>query len=91
MNIPDFSRVELGPPSVGGSLEDWRTAMKTMDGGVAQLWETPEGITVKPLYTEADLEGVDFLDTFPGIAPYLRGPYPTMYVNQPWTIRQYAG
>ncbi|MDT4996911.1 MAG: methylmalonyl-CoA mutase, partial [Pseudonocardiales bacterium] len=56
-----------------------------------QTWETPEGIGVKPLYTEADTAGVDFLDTFPGFAPFLRGPYPTMYVTQPWTIRQYAG
>ena len=57
----------------------------------AEPWLTPEGILVKPAYSEADLEGIDFLDTYPGIAPYLRGPYPTMYVNQPWTIRQYAG
>src|ERR1700746_1533723 len=54
-------------------------------------WLTPEGIPVKPAYGEADLAGIDFLDTYPGIAPFLRGPYPTMYVNQPWTIRQYAG
>src|SRR6202021_4037742 len=57
----------------------------------AEPWLTPEGILVKPAYSEADLEGIDFLETWPGIAPYLRGPYPTMYVNQPWTIRQYAG
>jgi methylmalonyl-CoA mutase len=59
-------------------------------------WETPEGITVPPLYTAADLEGIEstdalVLNSYPGIAPFLRGPYPTMYVNQPWTIRQYAG
>ncbi|MGO3926892.1 methylmalonyl-CoA mutase [Rhodopseudomonas pseudopalustris] len=54
-------------------------------------WLTPEGILVKPGYSEADLAGIDFLDTWPGVAPFLRGPYPTMYVNQPWTIRQYAG
>src|ERR1700736_6230844 len=59
--------------------------------GGAEPWLTPEGILVKPAYSEADLEGIDFLETWPGIAPYLRGPYPTMYVNQPWTIRQYAG
>src|SRR5882672_1997607 len=59
--------------------------------GHAEPWLTPEGIPVKPSYSEADLDGVDFLETWPGIAPYLRGPYPTMYVNQPWTIRQYAG
>nr|WP_229691634.1 methylmalonyl-CoA mutase [Sphaerisporangium melleum] len=55
------------------------------------VWDTPEGIGVKPLYTAEDLQGVEFLSTYPGMAPFLRGPYPTMYVNQPWTIRQYAG
>src|SRR5882757_4423248 len=59
--------------------------------GHAEPWLTPEGILVKPAYGEADLAGLDFLETYPGIAPYLRGPYPTMYVNQPWTVRQYAG
>src|SRR5258706_3114132 len=54
-------------------------------------WLTPEGIAVKPVYGPDDVKGLDFLDTFPGIPPYLRGPYPTMYVTQPWTIRQYAG
>jgi methylmalonyl-CoA mutase len=54
-------------------------------------WITPEGIAVKNVYGAADLAGLDFLDTYPGAAPYLRGPYPTMYVNQPWTVRQYAG
>ncbi|HWL45646.1 MAG TPA: methylmalonyl-CoA mutase [Ilumatobacter sp.] len=54
-------------------------------------WVTPEGIAVKPSYRPADVEGLDFLNTYPGLVPYLRGPYPTMYVNQPWTIRQYAG
>ena len=52
---------------------------------------TPEGIEVKPLYTEADLEGVDHLGSVPGTAPYVRGPRATMYTNRPWTIRQYAG
>ena len=54
-------------------------------------WLTPEGIPVKPIYRPADIEGLDFLQTYPGLPPYLRGPYPTMYVEQPWTIRQYAG
>ncbi|MBX6426460.1 MAG: methylmalonyl-CoA mutase [Variibacter sp.] len=54
-------------------------------------WTTPEGIAVRPLYGREDAEGLDFLDTWPGIPPYLRGPYPTMYVTQPWTVRQYAG
>jgi methylmalonyl-CoA mutase len=60
-------------------------------GGPAENWLTPEGIDVKPVYGEADLTGIDFLDTWPGRAPYLRGPYPAMYAAQPWTIRQYAG
>ncbi len=54
-------------------------------------WQTPEGIAVKPLYTAADLEGLEHLDTLPGFAPYVRGPRATMYANRPWTIRQYAG
>ncbi len=54
-------------------------------------WLTPEGIAVKPVYSEADLAGLDFLDTYPGKPPFLRGPYPAMYALQPWTIRQYAG
>ena len=54
-------------------------------------WLTPEGIAVKSVYGADDLKTVDGLDGYPGIAPHLRGPYPTMYVTQPWTIRQYAG
>ncbi|WP_443046680.1 methylmalonyl-CoA mutase [Streptomyces sp. NBC_00247] len=92
--ILDFSELPLhGPTPAAGSEDRWRSAVKEATGsGVADLtWETPEGIAVKPLYTGQDLEGLDFLDTYPGVAPFLRGPYPTMYVNQPWTIRQYAG
>src|SRR5712672_474788 len=77
--IPNFASIafeETAPSGVTGNAEPWLT---------------PEGIPVKSAYSEADLEGIDFLDTWPGIAPYLRGPYPTMYVNQPWTVRQYAG
>jgi len=80
MQIPDFSTVDLG---------DGKATETTVPGG--ETWLTPEQIEVKPLYTEADLEGLDFLDTIPGAPPFLRGPYATMYVNQPWTIRQYAG
>ncbi|MEW1724996.1 methylmalonyl-CoA mutase [Streptomyces sp. NPDC093109] len=94
MRIPDFSEIELGSGGGAGTTEDqWRTAVKEHTGAADHelYWDTPEGIAVKPLYTERDLAGLDFLGTYPGIAPYLRGPYPTMYVNQPWTIRQYAG
>jgi methylmalonyl-CoA mutase len=54
-------------------------------------WRSPEGIEIAPSYGPADLAGLDALDTYPGLSPFLRGPYPTMYTTQPWTIRQYAG
>jgi methylmalonyl-CoA mutase len=79
--IPDFTRVPLQDGSADAA--EW--------AGDVPVWDSPEGIGVKPLYTAADLADVDFLRTFPGIAPYLRGPYPTMYTTQPWTVRQYAG
>lgn len=91
--IPDFTEIELGTaPPADETAKRWRAAVAEAgaDPG-AQTWETPEGIGVKPLYTGDDLAGLDFLDTYPGIAPYLRGPYPAMYATQPWTIRQYAG
>ncbi|MGH8963385.1 MAG: methylmalonyl-CoA mutase family protein, partial [Jatrophihabitantaceae bacterium] len=86
MTIPDFRTAELLPAEDG--LRPARPSEVTQE---VPTWETPEGITVLPLYTAVDVADVDFLDTYPGIAPFLRGPYPTMYVNQPWTIRQYAG
>jgi methylmalonyl-CoA mutase len=79
--VPDFSTIDLGDGAP--------TADATSPTGEA--WLTPEQIEVKPLYGDDDLEGLDFLETIPGAPPFLRGPYPTMYVNQPWTIRQYAG
>ena len=57
----------------------------------AEAWQTPEGIAVKPAYGPKDIAGLDFLDGLPGVPPYLRGPYPTMYVQRPWTVRQYSG
>src|SRR5690348_16433547 len=92
-SIPDFGSVELGRPASSATADDWAKAFKEATGrGVEEsTWETPEGIAVPPLFTPDDLAGLDFLDTLPGIAPFVRGPYPTMYVNQPWTIRQYAG
>ncbi|MEI5672098.1 MULTISPECIES: methylmalonyl-CoA mutase [unclassified Nocardioides] len=56
-----------------------------------ETWTSPEGIPIKPSYDAADLAGLDALDTWPGLSPFLRGPYPTMYTTQPWTVRQYAG
>ncbi|MDH5210038.1 MAG: methylmalonyl-CoA mutase family protein, partial [Burkholderiaceae bacterium] len=84
----DFPRV---------SLEEWtKAAAKTAPAGdlSALNWTTPEGLTVKPLYTAADVAALprpDLADTLPGFAPFIRGPQPTMYAGRPWTIRQYAG
>ncbi len=77
--IPDFTTIALEAPDA---------ALSAAQGSV---WQTPEGIPVKPAYEAADRDGLDFLNSWPGIAPYLRGPYPTMYLTRPWTIRQYAG
>ena len=76
------------------SLTAWRkAAARSAPGGDVQAlnWVTPEGLTVKPLYTAADLQGLEHADTLPGFAPYVRGPQATMYAVRPWTIRQYAG
>jgi len=80
--LPDFTEIAFDDAAPGqGSCE-------VPEGG---LWTTPEGIPVKPVYSAADTAGLDFLDTWPGLAPFLRGPYPTMYTQRPWTVRQYAG
>ncbi|RBQ16048.1 methylmalonyl-CoA mutase [Spongiactinospora rosea] len=91
--IPDFSKIDLDVPTTPADLAAWTGAVREETGKdpADLLWETPEGIGVKQLYTAADLAGLDFPSTYPGSAPFVRGPYPTMYVNQPWTIRQYAG
>ena len=77
-SIPDFSKIAFNTNSAATKSE-------------RQPWMTPEGLAIKTSYTQADLEGLDFLDTFPGKPPFLRGPYPSMYVTKPWTVRQYAG
>ena len=96
--FPDFTQVplqagNLPPAGNGHGYAAWarRFQEETGQPPEAFLWETPERIPVKPLYAASDLEGIDHLDTMAGIPPYLRGPYPAMYVTQPWTIRQYAG
>lgn len=95
--IPDFTTIALTSPTrrSGGSGEADRVRLAAAgalpQAAEADSWLTPEGIPVKARYGPEDRAGLDFLDTFPGLPPFLRGPYPTMYVNQPWTIRQYAG
>ena len=78
--IPDFASTHWTDAPLASSPQP-----------ASEPWLTPEGIAVRAAYGPQDRAGLDFLDTLPGIAPYLRGPYPTMYVNQPWTVRQYAG
>jgi len=77
--IPDFSTLS------------YSNAARAAEAGTADVWITPEDIPVKPLYGAADIAGLDVVDSWPGLSPFLRGPYPTMYVQRPWTIRQYAG
>ncbi|WP_249010699.1 methylmalonyl-CoA mutase [Conexibacter sp. DBS9H8] len=81
--IPDFSTIALGAPS--------GEPAHAPESRAEERWLTPEGIEVAPVYVAADRDGLDFIGGLPGIPPYLRGPYPTMYVQKPWTIRQYAG
>ncbi|WP_040567226.1 methylmalonyl-CoA mutase [Magnetospirillum molischianum] len=92
-SFPDFSTLPLSGADAQSDLGSWqeRYAAETGHGAASSLWRTPEQIDVKPLFSGADLLGLDHLDTLPGLPPFLRGPYPTMYVNQPWTVRQYAG
>jgi methylmalonyl-CoA mutase len=79
--LPNFADVEWKLPR----------ATPRPTGTARDPWLTPEGISVKAAYDAADLHGLGFIEGLPGLAPFLRGPYPTMYVQQPWTIRQYAG
>jgi methylmalonyl-CoA mutase len=78
--VPDFADIDFDAGPAAGDAAA---------GGGA--WQTPEGIAVKPAYGADDIASLDFLGGLPGVAPYLRGPYPTMYVQRPWTIRQYSG
>src|SRR3954451_10911078 len=78
--VPNFAEVDWADVSPSPS-----------SAALSKTWRTPEGIPVKSAYGPDDVAGLDFLDTYPGLPPFLRGPYPTMYATQPWTIRQYAG
>jgi len=85
---------EKNPEFRSASLEDWaKAAAKSAPGSNVDAlnWLTPDGISVKPLYTAADTRDLAYTDTLPGFEPYLRGPQATMYAVRPWTIRQYAG
>jgi len=94
MKFPDYTALFLDPAKMaGGDASQWAAAARAEDGrpGALADWMTLEQIPVAPLYTPRDLEPVEHLDFSAGIPPFLRGPYATMYVLKPWTIRQYAG
>ena len=89
--IPDFTKVEYGVRPLADTAAAQTAKDETRGLTPSESWLTPEGIAVKKAYSTADTAGLDFLDGYPGIAPYLRGPYASMYAIRPWTIRQYAG
>ena len=82
----DFKNIDIYADFKPANGAEWQKA-----NGIHADWKTPEHIEVKPVYTKEDLEGMEHLDYAAGVPPYLRGPYSTMYVMRPWTIRQYAG
>ena len=90
--LPDFSKRALNT-AANADMSAWQSAAKAAqdNDAAAGLRQTPEGIDIKPLYTAADSDALPYLDSYPGLAPFIRGPYATMYVNKPWTVRQYAG
>ncbi len=92
-STPDFATMEYDPIGSSDTSESWvnRFEQETGSGMSQAAWDTLEQIPVKPLYTGDDLDNAQHLDYQAGLAPYLRGPYATMYAFRPWTIRQYAG
>ncbi|GEQ96977.1 methylmalonyl-CoA mutase [Iodidimonas gelatinilytica] len=92
-HIPDFTKIGFKSDSKAANRAAWDKAFAQTTGKPVNKadWTTPEGIDVPPLYSQSDVAGLDFMDGKPGFAPFLRGPYPSMYVERPWTIRQYAG
>ena len=91
MSIPRFDTIDLGAAAAPADAAEQYQELLNSVPNYSEGWQTPEHILVPPLFTDDAYEGLDFLATYPGIPPFLRGPYATMYVNQPWTIRQYAG
>lgn len=92
-NKIDFSKIELDLKENKFTYNDWKKKFKEETGKDVEefIWQTMEQIDVKPLYTKEDIQNCEHLDFLPGIPPFLRGPYSTMYVQRPWTVRQYAG
>ncbi|MCK1982315.1 MULTISPECIES: methylmalonyl-CoA mutase [Peribacillus] len=93
MKKPNFSAINPAKSEVEGTVEAWKKeAEKAVGNNIENLlFETNEQIKIKPLYIEEDNRDLEHMESVPGIAPFTRGPYPSMYVNRPWTVRQYAG
>jgi methylmalonyl-CoA mutase len=91
--MADASKTKTGS-GAAETLGEWsEVATKELRGRALEdlVWQSPDGLPIRPLYTAADLEGLEHHDTLPGLFPFLRGPRATMYANRPWTLRQYAG
>ena len=93
MSAPDFTTIPLRPTFAPMDYQAWAAKIKQETGMTAEqlVWKTVEQIDVKPLYTRKDYDRLEHLSYMAGIAPFLRGPYGTMFVQRPWTVRQYAG
>ena len=92
-SFPDFTTIPFDSTPAPATYEDWAALFKAETGSHVEQWVnmTLEQIELQPLYTAADLAQCEHLDTMPGLAPFVRGPYGSMYVTKPWTVRQYAG
>ncbi len=93
MKKPNFSAINPAKSEMKGTVEAWKKEVEKAVGKNIEdlLFETNEQIKIKPLYVAEDIRGLEHMESVPGIAPFTRGPYPSMYVNRPWTVRQYAG
>jgi methylmalonyl-CoA mutase len=91
--FPDFTKISFASTPAHATFEDWRTRFEADTGKPFEecVHKTLEGIDVRPLYTAAELKSCEHLESMPGFAPFVRGPYGSMYVTKPWTVRQYAG
>ncbi len=93
MRKPDFTSININAGGTASSEKEWRGAFEKATGKKVEdfVWRTMEQIDVKPVYSQEDVQGLEHVNYLSGMAPFLRGPYATMYVVRPWTVRQYAG
>ena len=93
MTKPDFTKIDLNLASPEVTYDEWKSKLEKESGKSLEelIWHTMEKIDVKPLFDSDDIKDFEHLKYTSGVAPFLRGPYSTMYVMRPWTVRQYAG